>query len=58
MILCSHKKNVDKYNDFLIHKTFQNHELFVVIMEINAMGITMKKRFSIINITTRHIYMI
>jgi len=44
MILCSHKKNLDKYNDLLIHKTFQNHELFIVIMETDAMGIIMKKK--------------
>ncbi len=42
--LCSHKNDVDKYNDFLIHKTFQNHEFFFVIIKINAMGITKKKK--------------
>jgi hypothetical protein len=30
---------VDKYNDFLIHKIFQGHKMFYVIMETNVMNI-------------------
>jgi hypothetical protein len=36
MILCSHRKNVDKYNNILIQKIFQPHEIFYVTMKTNA----------------------
>jgi hypothetical protein len=36
MILCSHKRDVDKYNNILIHKIFQPHEIFNVTVETNA----------------------
>jgi hypothetical protein len=39
MILCSHKKYVDKYNNILIHKIFQPHEIFNVTVKTNATGI-------------------
>jgi hypothetical protein len=39
MILCSHKKYIDKYNNILIHKIFQPHEIFDVTMKTNAIGI-------------------
>jgi hypothetical protein len=41
MILHSHKKNVGKYNDFLIHKLFQGHEMFYVITGTNVLNIQM-----------------
>jgi hypothetical protein len=34
MILCSHKNDVDKYNDVLIHKFFQPHEIFIITLEL------------------------
>jgi hypothetical protein len=39
MILCSHKRDVDKYNNILIHKIFQPHEIFKIIVETNVIGI-------------------
>jgi len=39
MILCSHKKYVDKYNDLLIHRFFQPHEIFTITLDTNATGV-------------------
>ncbi len=36
MILCSHKKDVDKYNDVLIHKFFQPREIFTITLDTNV----------------------
>jgi hypothetical protein len=36
MILCSHRRDVDKYNNILVHKIFQPHEIFNVIVETDA----------------------
>ncbi len=38
-ILCSHRKDVNKYNDLIIHKMFHVNEIFDVMMETNAMGV-------------------
>ncbi len=38
-ILCSHRKDVNKYNDLIIHKMFHANEIFYVMMETNAMGV-------------------
>jgi len=38
-ILCSHRKDVNKYNDLIIHKMFHANENFDVMMKINAMDV-------------------
>jgi len=39
MILCSHNKDVDKYNHVLIHKFFQLREIFTVTLDTNATSV-------------------
>jgi hypothetical protein len=36
-ILCSHRKDVNKYNDLIVHKMFHANEIFDVMIENNAM---------------------
>lgn len=45
MILCSHKKNINKYNYILIYKIFQRDEIFNVTMETNAAWIENEKKW-------------
>ncbi len=39
IILCTHRKNVDYYNDFILHKKFPAYQIYVIQLETNARNV-------------------
>jgi hypothetical protein len=38
-MLCTHKKDVDSYNDFILHKKFPVDQIYVIQLETNARNV-------------------
>jgi hypothetical protein len=38
-ILCTHKKDVDYYNDLILHKKFPTNQIYVIQLETNARNV-------------------